>query len=101
MAVVYSATRGRRSSFTRVSVREADVLAAGTLGALAAIELSVRVGIHSGEVVRSDDQVRTTYDRQQFSNAWIGHTGGIVYVIHPESVPLPKRDALQRGESNW
>ena len=55
----------------------------------------------ASHLLESDDQVRTTYDRQQFSNAWIGHTGGIVYVIHPESVPLPKRDALQRGESNW
>ena len=55
----------------------------------------------ASHLVKSDDQVRTTYDRQQFSNAWIGHTGGIVYVIHPESVRLPKRDALQRGESNW
>ena len=55
----------------------------------------------ASHLVKSDDAVRTTYDRQQFSNAWIGHTGGIAYVIHPESVRLPQRDALQRGESNW
>ena len=55
----------------------------------------------ASHLLKSDDQVRTTYPRQQFSNAWIGHTGGIAYVIHPESVKLPKRDALQRAEQNW
>jgi len=51
----------------------------------------------ASHLVASDDQVRVTYDRQQFTDAWIGHTGGIAYVIHPESVPLPAAPA----ESNW
>jgi len=35
-----------------------------------------------------DDEVRTTYDRSQFEQAW-GRSGGLVYVIHPEDTPLP------------
>jgi len=45
----------------------------------------------------SNDEVRTTYDREQFENAWMIPTGGIVYVIHPPEVPLPDRPA----EPNW
>jgi hypothetical protein len=41
--------------------------------------------------------VRRTYRRGQFERAWIGATGGVVYVIHPSSAPLP---APQR-HSNW
>ena len=43
-----------------------------------------------------------TYDRaSSSSNAWIGHTGGIAYVVHPESVRLPRPTRLQRAEPNW
>ena len=31
----------------------------------------------------------SAYDRAQFEDAWMSATGGIVYVIHPASVPLP------------
>jgi hypothetical protein len=37
----------------------------------------------------TDTAVRKTYPRQQFERAWLGATGGIVYVIHPASTPLP------------
>jgi hypothetical protein len=37
----------------------------------------------------SDASVRRVYDRAQFEKAWMTSTGGIVYVIHPASVPLP------------
>ena len=37
----------------------------------------------------SDATVRHVYDRAQFEKAWMTATGGIVYVIHPASVPLP------------
>jgi Peptidase_C39 like family len=37
----------------------------------------------------NDDTVRRVYDRAQFEKAWMTATGGIVYVIHPTSVPLP------------
>jgi Peptidase_C39 like family len=36
-----------------------------------------------------DPSVRHVYDRTQFEDAWMSATGGIVYVIHPRSVPLP------------
>ena len=36
-----------------------------------------------------DDTVRHVYDRAEFEKAWMTATGGIVYVIHPASVPLP------------
>src|SRR5438132_6809336 len=37
----------------------------------------------------SDAAVQRTYDRAQFEQDWMTSTGGIVYVIHPASVPLP------------
>ena len=37
----------------------------------------------------SDATVRHVYDRAQFEKAWMSASGGIVYVIHPASVPLP------------
>jgi hypothetical protein len=51
----------------------------------------------ASHLLPSDDEVRVTYDREQLENAWIGHTGGISYIIHPESVPLPSTPA----EANW
>ena len=37
----------------------------------------------------SDATVQRVYDRAQFEQNWMTSTGGIVYVIHPASVPLP------------
>jgi hypothetical protein len=37
----------------------------------------------------SDATVRHVYDRAQFEKAWMTATGGVVYVIHPASAPLP------------
>ena len=37
----------------------------------------------------SDATVQRVYDRAQFEQNWMTSTGGIVYVIHPTSVPLP------------
>jgi hypothetical protein len=51
----------------------------------------------ASHLVPSDDEVRVTYDRQQFTNAWIGHTGGIAYVIHPRDVRLPSANQA----ANW
>lgn len=44
-----------------------------------------------------DGAVRTTYDRAQFERVWVGHSGGVAYVIHPEDVRLPKPGP----EANW
>jgi hypothetical protein len=43
-----------------------------------------------------DASVRHVYDRTQFEDAWMSASGGIVYVIHPASVPLPASPA-----GNW
>jgi Peptidase_C39 like family len=51
----------------------------------------------ASHLIPSNDEVRFTYKREQFENAWIPHSGGVVYVIHPSSVPLPPAPA----EANW
>ncbi len=50
-------------------------------------------------LVRDDSRVRTTYRRDQLENAWVPHSGGTVYVTHPERVHLPK--VLTKAEPNW
>jgi hypothetical protein len=51
----------------------------------------------ASHLIKSNDQVRTVYDRQAFENAWIPHSGGLVYVIHPTSQALPPTV----GQHNW
>ena len=58
---------------------------------------NVVVNDPASHLIPSNDQVRTTYDRQEFENTWVPHSGGVVYVIHPASVPLPPAPA----EANW
>jgi hypothetical protein len=49
----------------------------------------------SGQVIVNDpagsknSNVRRTYSRAQFEKAWLGGSGGVVYVMRPTSVPLP------------
>jgi hypothetical protein len=63
----------------------------GTVGHLVVI----RGFTHPGDVVTndpgapSDRSVRRTYDRSEFERAWLGGSGGIVYVIHRDDQPLP------------
>jgi Peptidase_C39 like family len=45
----------------------------------------------------SDATVPHVYDRAHFEDAWLNHSGGIVYVIHPASVALPTAPA----QANW
>jgi hypothetical protein len=45
-----------------------------------------------------DATVTRVYKRSQVENAWVPHSGGIAYVIHPKDVPLPPPPA---GEPNW
>jgi hypothetical protein len=65
--------------------------------------LVIRGFTASGRVVVNDPAapgnatVRRVYKRGQFERAWIGATGGVVYVIHPSSAPLP----APRRHSNW
>jgi hypothetical protein len=51
----------------------------------------------ASHLIPSNAEVRTTYDREQFENTWIPHSGGVAYVIHPASTPLPDAGA----EANW
>jgi hypothetical protein len=52
----------------------------------------------ASHLVASNDQVRVVYDREQFENVWVPHSGGIVYVIRPAGRPLPPAPA---HEPNW
>ena len=45
----------------------------------------------------SDATVPRIYDRGQFEDAWLNHSGGIVYVIHPAGGSLPAVPA----QANW
>ena len=47
--------------------------------------------------IASNDEVRATFDREQFEQAWMRSSGGITYVIRPPDVPLPQAPA----EANW
>jgi hypothetical protein len=45
--------------------------------------------ITNDPAVLSDPEAKKTYGRADFENVWLGGSAGIVYVIHPQSVPLP------------
>ena len=55
----------------------------------------IRGFTRAGHVIVNDPaaararHVRHVYKRGQFENAWLDSTGGVVYVIHPKSTPLP------------
>jgi len=51
----------------------------------------------ASHLIQDNNQVRTTYDRTEFENVWVPHSGGITYVIHPADVPLPPAPA----QPNW
>jgi hypothetical protein len=89
---------------TSVSFKKSELDGAGygTNGHLMVIvgftkDGDVVVNDPASHLIPDDDQVRVTYDRQQFSDAWIGHTGGIAYVIHPDDGGLP----VAKAEANW
>lgn len=51
----------------------------------------------ASHLIKSNDEVRTTYDRAAFENAWIPHSGGLAYVIHPATKRLPAAP----DQANW
>ncbi|WP_427885720.1 peptidase C39 family protein [Kribbella sp. GL6] len=59
---------------------------------------NVIVNDPASHLIASNDQVRTTYDRTAFENAWVPHSGGLVYVVHPEGTALP---APSDPQHNW
>jgi hypothetical protein len=117
----YAATLVDRAFVTRLrSLREAELFIAAGIPLVASIafdrgglsgapisstdgHLVVIVGFTAeGDVVvndpaaATDAEVRRTYDRGQFENAWIPSSGGTVYVIADRAHPLPAG-----GYSNW
>ncbi|GAB3822685.1 peptidase C39 family protein [Kribbella italica] len=58
---------------------------------------NVVVNDPASHLIKSNDEVRTTYDRKAFENAWVPHSGGLVYVIHPAWKQLPRTGA----QDNW
>ena len=53
----------------------------------------------ASHLMPSNDEVRVVYDRAEFESVWVPHSGGIVYVIHPPTVPLPA--SLTPAQPNW
>ncbi len=87
-----------------VSFDESELTGAGysTGGHL----LVVRGFTRDGDVVVNDPashlladnaRVRAVYDRAELEAAWLRGSGGIVYVVHPPTVPLPQPPA----QANW
>ncbi|TCC64591.1 peptidase C39 family protein [Kribbella pittospori] len=58
---------------------------------------NVVVNDPASHLIPSNGEVRTTYDRTAFENAWVPHSGGLVYVIHPSGLQLPPREP----QANW
>lgn len=75
--------------------------AQGTNGHL----LVIRGFTAAGDVIANDPaalsnaEVRRVYPRAAFERAWVGGSGGIVYVIHPADRELPER--VRGATANW
>jgi hypothetical protein len=53
----------------------------------------------ASHTVASNDEVRVVFDRGQFERVWLGSSGGVVYVVHTDEVPLPA--PVDPSEPNW
>ncbi len=53
----------------------------------------------SSHSLPSNDEVRVVFDRAQFERVWLGSSGGVVYVVHTDEVPLPP--PADPAEPNW
>lgn len=51
----------------------------------------------ASHLIPDNDEVEVTYDRLQFENAWLPHSGGIAYVIAPNGKRLPTAP----DQANW
>lgn len=115
----YAATRGLDAFVTRLrSLNDAEALVAAGIPVIASVSfpsgglanapisstaghLLVIVGFEAdGDVVVNDPAasssagVRRTYDRAQLEKAWLGGSGGTVYVLHDAAHPLPPSSGL-------
>lgn len=86
-------------AFTRDQLEGAGYDTHGHLAVLAGFDRSGDVVCNdpASHGIASNDEVRTTFDRDQFERAWKRAAGGITYVIRPSDVPLPQAPA----EPNW
>ena len=110
----YAATFGLEAFVTRLgSLREAEAflaagiplaasiaaaageldgfLAAGTAGHLVVLAGVTADGhpLVDDPAAHTNEEVRRIYDRAQLERAWLGGSGGIVYVVRPPGVSLP------------
>ncbi|WP_198671857.1 C39 family peptidase [Desertihabitans aurantiacus] len=122
MCTAYAHNEGADAFVTRLrSLREAEAFIAAGIPLIASVSfkssemtgagystaghLLVIVGFtRSGDVVvndpashlkKSNTQVRTTYRRSQFENAWLPKSGGLVYIITKPGTKLPS------SPGNW
>jgi hypothetical protein len=51
----------------------------------------------ASHLIPNNNAVRVVYDREEFENVWVPHSGGIVYVIAPADHRLPAPPA----QANW
>ncbi|HSE09471.1 MAG TPA: C39 family peptidase [Nocardioidaceae bacterium] len=86
-------------AFTREQLEGAGYATAGHLAVVAGFDENGDVVCNdpASHEVASNDEVRATFDREQFERAWMRSAGGITYVIRPPGVPLPQAPA----EANW
>lgn len=117
----YAATFGLNGFVTRLrSLAEAERFIAAGIPLVASINgtlpgflfkktsghlLVIRGFTASGDVITNDPAVyadtdtRKVYGRADFENVWLGGSAGIVYVIHPDRVPLPAN--VEGLDKNW
>lgn len=122
--VAYAATRGLRAYVTRLrDLSEAEAFVAAGIPLVVSVtftseqldgagydtagHLLTIIGFTAqGDVISNDpnshcvasnEQVRAVYRRDQFEKVWLGHDGGLTYVMHPRDVALPR----SASEANW
>ncbi|MDQ4007455.1 MAG: C39 family peptidase [Actinomycetota bacterium] len=87
----------------RFGAGELDNAPRATRGGTNGHLLVIRGFTADGRVIANDPAaannrgVRRVYRRGQFADAWVGGSGGVVYVIRPEGRALPRRTT----EANW
>jgi hypothetical protein len=120
--VAYTNRYGMRSFVTRLrSLREAESFVRAGIPLVASVQFGpgeldgapisstdghlmvIRGFTARGKVIANDPAarrnsgVRRVYKRGQFADAWVGGSGGLVYVVRPRGKDLPARTA----EANW
>ncbi|HET7327488.1 MAG TPA: peptidase C39 family protein [Nocardioidaceae bacterium] len=86
-------------SFDRDDLPQAGYSTAGHLLVIVGFDRRGNVVVNdpASHLEPRNDQVRVHYNRKNFENAWLPHSGGLTYVIHPRSVPLPPAPR----QANW